>query len=87
MQLQRGDLGSGGIRLRACAQHIRLRTVPGRIQLLSQLQGLRLAGSTLLDDRQTPKVVVDGRLITGQNPQSATGVGEALRDLLLAQPR
>lgn len=28
------------------------------------------------------KVVVDGRLVTGQNPQSATGVGEALRDLL-----
>jgi len=35
----------------------------------------------------TAKVMVDGRLITGQNPQSATGVGEALRDLLLAQPR
>lgn len=32
----------------------------------------------------TPKVIVDGRLITGQNPQSATGVGEALRDLLTA---
>lgn len=32
----------------------------------------------------TAKVVVDGRLITGQNPQSATGVGEQLRDLLLA---
>ncbi|WP_030130996.1 type 1 glutamine amidotransferase domain-containing protein [Pseudomonas sp. QTF5] len=35
----------------------------------------------------TAKVVVDGRLVTGQNPQSATGVGEALRDLLLAQSR
>lgn len=32
----------------------------------------------------TSKVVVDGRLITGQNPQSATGVGEALRDVLVA---
>lgn len=32
----------------------------------------------------TSKVVVDGRLVTGQNPQSATGVGEALRDLLAA---
>ncbi|MGX1587938.1 type 1 glutamine amidotransferase domain-containing protein [Brevundimonas diminuta] len=32
----------------------------------------------------TAKVVVDGRLVTGQNPQSATGVGEALRDLLVA---
>ncbi|MBD9652766.1 type 1 glutamine amidotransferase domain-containing protein [Ensifer sp. ENS09] len=32
----------------------------------------------------TSKVVVDGRLITGQNPQSAIGVGEALRDLLSA---
>jgi putative intracellular protease/amidase len=30
------------------------------------------------------QVVVDGRLVTGQNPQSATGVGEAMRDLLLA---
>ncbi|WP_342248955.1 type 1 glutamine amidotransferase domain-containing protein [Sphingomonas sp. OTU376] len=34
----------------------------------------------------TAKVVVDGRLVTGQNPQSATGVGEALRDLLAARP-
>lgn len=33
----------------------------------------------------TPKVIVDGRLITGQNPQSATGVGEALRDAVLKQ--
>lgn len=32
----------------------------------------------------TSKVVVDGRLITGQNPQSAAGVGEALRDVLAA---
>jgi putative intracellular protease/amidase len=30
-------------------------------------------------------VVVDGRLITGQNPQSAASLGEALRDALLAQ--
>lgn len=29
------------------------------------------------------KVVIDGRLVTGQNPQSARGVGEAMRDLLL----
>ncbi|MDU1950719.1 type 1 glutamine amidotransferase domain-containing protein [Atlantibacter hermannii] len=29
-----------------------------------------------------PLTVVDGNLITGQNPQSATGVGEALRDKL-----
>jgi putative intracellular protease/amidase len=33
------------------------------------------------------KVVVDGRLVTGQNPQSATGVAQAVRDLLQAQPR
>lgn len=33
----------------------------------------------------TGKVVVDGRLITGQNPQSASGVGAAMRDALLAQ--
>jgi len=32
----------------------------------------------------TAQVVVDGRLVTGQNPQSAAGVGAALRDLLLA---
>ncbi|MEH6419350.1 type 1 glutamine amidotransferase domain-containing protein [Pseudomonas sp. CGJS7] len=31
-----------------------------------------------------PQVVTDGRLITGQNPQSASGVGAALRELLLA---
>jgi putative intracellular protease/amidase len=31
----------------------------------------------------TSKVVVDGRLVTGQNPQSATGTAEAVRDLLL----
>ncbi|MEJ2464650.1 MAG: type 1 glutamine amidotransferase domain-containing protein [Candidatus Thiodiazotropha sp.] len=33
------------------------------------------------------KVCVDGRLVTGQNPQSATAVGEALRDQLLAPNR
>ncbi|HEY9102874.1 type 1 glutamine amidotransferase domain-containing protein [Chitinimonas sp.] len=32
----------------------------------------------------TCQVVADGRLVTGQNPQSAAGVGAALRDLLLA---
>ncbi|WP_069707189.1 type 1 glutamine amidotransferase domain-containing protein [Burkholderia seminalis] len=31
----------------------------------------------------TAKVVVDGRLVTGQNPQSASGVGAAIRYLLL----
>ncbi|SMC63634.1 type 1 glutamine amidotransferase domain-containing protein [Moheibacter sediminis] len=30
----------------------------------------------------TQHVTVDGRLITGQNPQSARGVGEAIRDAL-----
>jgi putative intracellular protease/amidase len=30
------------------------------------------------------KVVVDGRLVTGQNPASATGVGEAMAKLLAA---
>ncbi|MCY1034783.1 type 1 glutamine amidotransferase domain-containing protein [Corallococcus sp. BB11-1] len=33
----------------------------------------------------TAKVVVDGRLVTGQNPQSATGTAEAVRDLILAR--
>jgi len=35
----------------------------------------------------TRQVIVDGNLVTGQNPQSASGVGEALRDLLLATAR
>lgn len=35
-------------------------------------------------DDWSVQVVVDGRLVTGQNPQSATAVGEALRDLLTA---
>lgn len=33
----------------------------------------------------TAQVVTDDRLVTGQNPQSATGVGEALRDGLLSR--
>lgn len=32
----------------------------------------------------TAQVAVDGRLVTGQNPQSATAVGEAIRDLVCA---
>lgn len=32
-------------------------------------------------------VVVDGRLVTGQNPASARGVGEAVRDLVLGAAR
>lgn len=32
----------------------------------------------------TSTVAIDGHLVTGQNPQSATGVGRAVRDLLLA---
>lgn len=35
----------------------------------------------------TAKAVVDGRLVTGQNPQSAHGVGEAVRDLVLGKAR
>jgi len=34
-----------------------------------------------------PKVVVDGRLVTGQNPASAQGVGRALVETLLALER
>lgn len=33
----------------------------------------------------TAQVVVDGRLVTGQNPQSASGVGAAIRSLLTQQ--
>lgn len=36
------------------------------------------------DDWQN-NVITDGNLITGQNPQSATGVGEAIRQSLLAK--
>ena len=32
----------------------------------------------------TSQVVVDGKLVTGQNPQSAAAVGKAIRDLLKA---
>lgn len=35
----------------------------------------------------TANTIVDGRLVTGQNPQSAHGVGEAVRDLLLGKGR
>ncbi|MDF0605819.1 type 1 glutamine amidotransferase domain-containing protein [Neisseriaceae bacterium TC5R-5] len=35
----------------------------------------------------TCQVSVDQRLVTGQNPQSASGVGEAIRDLLLPKSR
>lgn len=35
----------------------------------------------------TKHVVVDGRLVTGQNPQSATAVGEAVADLLGQRPK
>jgi putative intracellular protease/amidase len=35
----------------------------------------------------TCQVIVDGHLVTGQNPQSAAVVGEALRDLLLASAK
>lgn len=48
--------------------------------LASQLQA---RGAThLAAPNWKPQVVVDGRLVTGQNPASATGVGEALRDVL-----
>lgn len=34
----------------------------------------------------TANVVVDGRVVTGQNPASAKGVGEAVRDLVMPAP-
>ncbi len=34
----------------------------------------------------TANVVIDGRLVTGQNPASAKGVAEAVRDLLIPAP-
>lgn len=38
-------------------------------------------------DNWSVQVAVDGRLVTGQNPQSATRVGEAIRDLVLSAGR
>ncbi len=45
---------------------------------------LRKSGATIVKrDPFEPNVVVDGNLITGQNPNSVTGVGEAvIKDLL-----
>lgn len=44
---------------------------------------LQAAGATHVPGPNfTAQVVVDGRLVTGQNPQSATGVGKAVVDLL-----
>ncbi|MFD1710290.1 type 1 glutamine amidotransferase domain-containing protein [Ottowia sp. GY511] len=54
---------------------------------LSEVVPFLLADSLIAQGAQhlpaanwTPQVVVNGALITGQNPQSARGVGEALRD-------
>ncbi|MDA3921614.1 MAG: type 1 glutamine amidotransferase domain-containing protein [Salinisphaera sp.] len=51
--------------------------------LLASRLGERGADHQPADDWSV-QTVVDGRLVTGQNPQSATRVGEALRDLLIA---
>jgi putative intracellular protease/amidase len=48
---------------------------------------LQQAGAQYIEGQMfTQHVVVDGRLVTGQNPQSATAVGEAIANLL-RQPR
>lgn len=39
---------------------------------------------SLTDHPKQPKVVVDGNVITGQNPASATPIGEAILKALKA---
>jgi len=53
-------------------------TVPFLLASTLQARGAHHEGAP---DWQA-KVVVDGRLVTGQNPQSAGGVGAAMRELL-----
>lgn len=55
--------------------------VPFLLSSTLQERGARLQPAPMW----AANVAVDGRLVTGQNPQSATGVGEAVRDLLLAK--
>ena len=52
--------------------------------LLQETFGER--GATYIEtDPWTPNVVIDGRVISGQNPPSAAGVGEALVAMLAAE--
>lgn len=53
-------------------------TVPFLLASKLKERGAKHEGAT----EWTSKVVVDGRLVTGQNPQSAGGVGMAMRELL-----
>ena len=48
------------------------------LPFLLQEQLILRCGKFVFTDNCTVNVQVDGRLITGQNPQSAAGVGEAL---------
>jgi putative intracellular protease/amidase len=41
-----------------------------------------LGGSYVKAEPWQAKIVVDGNLITGQNPASATGIGEAILEAL-----
>lgn len=53
-------------------------TVPFLLASTLEQRGARLHPAP----NWTAKVVVDGRLVTGQNPQSASGVGSAISELL-----
>ena len=56
--------------------------VPFLLEDLLQERGAQFEHSGLWE----PHVTVDGRLITGQNPASATGVGQALVEVLAQVP-
>jgi putative intracellular protease/amidase len=57
--------------------------VPFDLEAALRAEGARYEAA----DPWQPKLVVDGRLITGQNPQSGGLVGQALADALLGRPR
>jgi len=63
-----------------------LALLPGFTELMPFMLEDRMRGEaveyTVADEPWGPHVVVDGKLITGQNPASAAGVGEALVKLL-----
>lgn len=52
------------------------------VPFLTQDALIKAGGKYSQSAAYTPHVVTDGRLVTGQNPQSARGVGEAVLQLL-----
>ena len=60
----------------------KIKALGGQYEKASDPWGVSTKGSSSrgadANDIIQPKVVVDGKLITGQNPASAAGVGEAI---------